>query len=56
MKTRFERYCELRSIDNWLLRNPGKAYVVSAAVALVILALSQLLKFAVDWTAARLLP
>jgi hypothetical protein len=44
MKTRWERYCELRNFDNWCLRNPHKANLVSILAGLVIFALAQLLQ------------
>ena len=44
MKTRWERYCELRAFDNWCLRNPQKANLVAIAAGLVIFAVSQLLQ------------
>jgi hypothetical protein len=44
VKTRWERYCELRAIDNWCLRNPVKANLLSCVVALVLFATSQLLQ------------
>jgi len=44
MKTRWERYCELRAFDNWCLRNPRKANLVSILAALVIFAFAQLLE------------
>jgi hypothetical protein len=44
MKTRFERYCELRNFDNWCLRNPQKANLVAIVAGLVIFGVSQLLQ------------
>ncbi len=44
MKTRWERYCELRAFDNWCLQHPNKANLVAIAAALVIFAVSQLLQ------------
>jgi hypothetical protein len=54
MKTRWERYCELRNFDNWLLRNPRKADLLSAAAAFVVFGASQLLRFVCE-SIARLL-
>jgi len=51
MKTRWERYCELRNADNWLLRNPRKGDLLAIVGALVVFAASQLLRVAVEWTA-----
>jgi len=49
VKTQWERYCELRAIDNWLLRNPAKAYFLSIAGALIVFGLSRFLQFSLDW-------
>ena len=54
MKTRWERYCELRNADNWLLRNPRKSDLLAIVGALVVFAASQLLRVAVEWTARKL--
>ncbi len=54
MKTRWERYCELRNADNWLLRNPRKSNLLAIVGALVVFAASQLLRVAVEWTARKL--
>ena len=48
MKTRWERYCELRAIDNWLLRNPRKANLVTVAASVTVFAASQLLRYLLD--------
>ena len=42
--TRWEGYCKLRNFDNWCLRNPGKANLLSVAAGLVIFGVSQLLQ------------
>ncbi len=44
MKTRWERYCELRNFDNWCLRNPQKANLVGILAGLVIFAFAQILE------------
>lgn len=44
MKTRLERYCQLRTFDNWCLQHPQKANLVAIAAAVVIFAISQLLQ------------
>jgi len=54
MKTRWQRYCELRNADNWLLRNPRKGDLLAIVGALVVFAASQLLRVAVEWTARSL--
>ncbi len=44
MKTRWELYCELRNFDNWCLRNPVKAHLLSCLTALVMFGVSQLIR------------
>jgi hypothetical protein len=44
MKSRWERYCELRNFDNWCLRNPQKANLVGILAGLVIFAFAQILE------------
>ncbi len=48
MKTRWERYCELRMIDNWCLRNPRKAKLLALGLAAGVFLASQLLRLALD--------
>lgn len=44
MKTRWERYCELRSMDNWILANPQKANLIGLVGGALIFGLSLLLR------------
>jgi hypothetical protein len=44
VKTRWERYCELRAIDNWCLQHPRKSNLVALGAGLVIFGISQLLQ------------
>ncbi len=44
MKTRWERYCELRNFDNWCLRNPRKSNLVALGAGLVIFTIAQFLE------------
>ena len=44
MKTRWERHCELRAFDKWLLQHPRKANLVAIAAGLVIFGIAQFLE------------
>jgi hypothetical protein len=42
--TRWEGYCKLRNFDNWCLRNPRRANLVSVLAGLVIFGIAQVLE------------
>lgn len=48
MKTRWERYCELRRIDNWCIQNPRRADLLAIGLAFLLFAASQLLRLLLD--------
>lgn len=51
MKTQFERYCELRNFDNWVIRNPRKSWLLCIVLGGGVFAGSQLLRMFLEWFA-----